>query len=102
MPIAGLVVNRATAAPPGDLSAELALVAAERTELDGDKLTSSLLRLHADRMRILARETRLRERFTAAHPHVATAIVPAMATDVHDLASLRRVGELLARTPREV
>ena len=36
------------------------------------------------------------ERFAAAHPHVPTAVVPALAGDVHDLTGLRRVGELLA------
>ncbi|MCW2815702.1 MAG: arsenite efflux ATP-binding protein ArsA, partial [Nocardioides sp.] len=34
--------------------------------------------------------------FAAAHPQVATAVVPALAADVHDLHGLRRVGELLS------
>jgi len=46
--------------------------------------------------RLVEREARLRERFAAAHPHVPTAVVPALAGDVHDLTGLRRVGELLA------
>ena len=37
-----------------------------------------------------------RARFAAAHPTVPTAVVPALAGDVHDLIGLRRVGELLA------
>jgi hypothetical protein len=32
----------------------------------------------------------------AAHPGVPTAAIPALATDVHDLDGLRRVGQLLA------
>ena len=56
-----------------------------------------MLRLHADRMKRLARETRLRQRFQAAHPHVPTVVVPALSTDVHDLEGLRRIGELLVR-----
>jgi len=96
MPLAGLVVNRASAVPPGTLSAEEALVAAERLERDGDGLAPGLLRLHSDRVRIVAREARLRQRFSAAHPDVPTAVVPALSTDVHDLDGLRRIGDLLA------
>ncbi len=64
---------------------------------DHPGLTAGLLRLHADRVRIVARETRLRQRFSAAHPDVPTAVVPALSTDVHDLDGLRLVGDLLAR-----
>ena len=59
-------------------------------------ITAGLLRLHAARLAVVAREQRLRQRFTAAHPDVATAVVPALATDVHDLEWLRLVGHLLA------
>jgi hypothetical protein len=45
---------------------------------------------------MVARETRLCARFSAAHPDVPTAVVPALSTDVHDLDGLRRVGELLS------
>jgi anion-transporting ArsA/GET3 family ATPase len=99
MPLAGLVVNRASAVPPGGLSAEQAMVAAERleaTEPTDVGITSGLLRLHVDRMQMVAREARLRTRFAAAHPSVPTSVVPALSTDVHDLDGLRRIGELLA------
>jgi anion-transporting ArsA/GET3 family ATPase len=97
MPLAGLIVNRATTAPPGDLSAAGALAAAERLRSEGeDGLTAGLLRLHADRVRLVERERALRERFAAAHPRVPTMVVPALAGDVHDLAGLRTVGGLLA------
>jgi anion-transporting ArsA/GET3 family ATPase len=96
MPLAGLVVNRASLVPPGSLSAEEALVAAERLERDGTELAPGLLRLHSDRVRIVAREARLRQRFNAAHPDVPTVVVPALSTDVHDLDGLRRIGALLA------
>jgi anion-transporting ArsA/GET3 family ATPase len=97
MPLAGLVVNRASSAPQGEVSAEEATAAAERLRKDDpDSLTAGLLRLHADRMRLVARETRLRRRFEAAHPQVPTAVVPALAGDVHDLDGLRQVGALLA------
>jgi anion-transporting ArsA/GET3 family ATPase len=97
MPLAGLVVNRASSEPQGEVSAEEATAAAERLRKDDpDSLTAGLLRLHADRMRLVARETRLRRRFEAAHPQVPTAVVPALAGDVHDLSGLRQVGALLA------
>ena len=96
MPLAGLVVNRASALPPGGLTAEQALVAVEKLEREADGVTAGLLRLHADRVRIVAREARLRQRFGAAHPNVPTVVVPALSTDVHDLDGLRRVGELLS------
>jgi anion-transporting ArsA/GET3 family ATPase len=97
MPLAGLVVNRASPAPLGDLSADEAMAAASRLDkLDGAALSGGLLRLHADRTRLVEREARLRDRFAAAHPKVPTAVVPALAGDVHDLTGLRRVGELLA------
>jgi anion-transporting ArsA/GET3 family ATPase len=98
MPLAGLVVNRAAHAPGGRLSAERALAAAERLEEDGAAgPTAGLLRLHADRSRIVARESRLRGRFATAHPDVPTAVVPALSTDVHDLDGLRVVGDLLSQ-----
>ncbi len=97
MPLAGLVVNRAGPAPAGDLSADEAMAAAERLgRTDPDSTTAGLLRLHADQTRLVERETRLRSRFAAAHPQVPTAVVPALATDVHDLDGLRRIGTLLA------
>ncbi len=56
-------------------------------------LATAALRLHAERMQLVATERRLAERFTAAHPLVPVAEVPAQAEDVHDLAGLRTVGE---------
>jgi anion-transporting ArsA/GET3 family ATPase len=135
MPLAGLVVNRASPAARGGLSAEQALAAAQRLDeaaqtdqtgqaaqtdqtgqtgqtgetgetgeeaggsAAGDGVTAALLRLHADRARIVARETRLRRRFSTVHPDVPTAVVPALSVDVHDLDGLRRVGDLLSHTP---
>ncbi|MEU2428999.1 MULTISPECIES: ArsA family ATPase [unclassified Streptomyces] len=60
------------------------------------QLTAGLLRLHAERMQVLAREQRTRDRFTALHPEVAVAEVAALPGDVHDLAGLRAIGERLA------
>ena len=100
MPLAGLVVNRVSRTPAGDLSGEEALAAAERLDRSGSSrtagTTAGMLRLHADRTRLVAREARLRHRFAVAHPDVAAALVPALSTDVHDLDGLRLVGDLLA------
>ena len=97
MPLAGLVVNRASPAPVGGLPADEAMAAYARLEQGRDgSPTAGLLRLHADRCRLVEREAGLRDRFAAAHPRVPTAVVPALAGDVHDLAGLRQIGELLA------
>ena len=39
---------------------------------------------------MVEREARAARRFAAAHPQVPTAVVPALAGDVHDLDGLRR------------
>ena len=97
MPLAGLVVNRASPEPQGSLSADEAMAAATRLrKRSPGSLTAGLLRLHADQTRMVEREALLRDRFAAAHPEVATAVIPALAGDVHDLVGLRRVGDLLA------
>jgi anion-transporting ArsA/GET3 family ATPase len=100
MPLAGLVVNRAAVDPGEEVSAAAATAGFERLRASGDGdggLAAGLLRLHADRKLIVEREDRLRRRFATGHPGVATAVVPALATDVHDLDGLRTIGELLAR-----
>ncbi|WP_405479359.1 ArsA-related P-loop ATPase [Streptomyces sp. NBC_00009] len=61
-----------------------------------DQLTAGLLRLHAERMQLLAREQRTRDRFAALHPEVAVTEVGALPGDVHDLAGLRTIGDRLA------
>jgi hypothetical protein len=62
--------------------------AQERTEL----LAAALLRLHAERMQVVARERRTRERFVSVHPEVPMVDVTALPGDVHDLAGLREIG----------
>ncbi|MEU1402777.1 ArsA family ATPase [Streptomyces sp. NPDC005728] len=66
------------------------------TERSVDQLAASLLRLHAERMQLLSREQRTRDRFTARHPEVAVVEVPALPGDVHDLTGLRDIGDRLA------
>ncbi|MEU1181226.1 ArsA family ATPase [Streptomyces sp. NPDC005820] len=67
-----------------------------------DQLTAGLLRLHAERMHLLSREQRTRDRFTALHPEVAVAEVAALPGDVHDLAGLRDIGSRLAANRPEL
>jgi len=100
MPLAGLVVNRASTPPADGLSADESLAAAARLRRGRQpasaELTADLLTLHADRVRLVRREHELRARFAAAHPDVSTVVVPALAGDVHDLQGLREIGGLLA------
>ncbi|MFL6061618.1 MAG: ArsA family ATPase [Marmoricola sp.] len=98
MPLAGLVVNRASSDPEGDLSAAAAMSGYEKlrdAEDAASRTTAGLLRLHADRKLVVERETRLRSRFATAHPGVRTVVLPALPSDVHDLEGLRRIGDLL-------
>ena len=100
MPLAGLVLNRVHRSGAAALSSGRSLTAAEDLDAlpDGDDvaLAAALLRLHADRMQVIAREERLTERFTSAHPAVPVGEVAAQPGDVHDLAGLRIVGSGLA------
>jgi anion-transporting ArsA/GET3 family ATPase len=97
MPLAGLVLNRVHTNPVAELSGSRSLAAAESLEESGSHAaTAALLRLHAERVAVCARETRLRERFVQAHAEVPVGTVTAFASDVHDLEGLRRIGAELA------
>ncbi|MCF8527577.1 MAG: ArsA family ATPase [Candidatus Nanopelagicales bacterium] len=104
MPLTGLVLNRMQQVDDPDLTAEQAASGAqllhERLSAGdaggNDTLTAALLELHAQRMLMADRQMHLADRFTAAHPGVAVASVPALAGDVHDLPGLREIGDLLA------
>jgi anion-transporting ArsA/GET3 family ATPase len=104
MPLAGLIVNRVhriggTTLSDG-LSQSRTLAAAETLDEQGDhRLTAALLRLHAERMQVVAREARLRDHFCTAHPAVRVADIGALAEDVHDLDSLQQVAADLASRP---
>jgi anion-transporting ArsA/GET3 family ATPase len=97
MPLAGLVVNRVHRPGTAALTPERTLAAAQSLdESGGHALAASVLRLHAERMALAARERRLQERFSGAQPGVPVAEVAALPGDVHDLAGLRTVGADLA------
>ncbi|QDY78108.1 ArsA family ATPase [Streptomyces qinzhouensis] len=82
--------------PPVDHAPEHPTPLEAHHEHTTEELTAGLLRLHAERMQVLAREQRMRDRFTALHPEVAVAHVAALPGDVHDLVGLRAIGEQLA------
>jgi anion-transporting ArsA/GET3 family ATPase len=99
MPLAGLVLNRTHPPASTRLSATRAEAAAEAAAEADDgspaALVAGALRVHADRMTLAAREQRLADRFTSAHPEVGMRAVPAAAGDVHDLEGLRVMAEAL-------
>jgi anion-transporting ArsA/GET3 family ATPase len=98
MPLAGLVINRASSAPEGDLTSAAAMAASEKLRDSDDEtemMAAGLLRLYSDRKLIVQRESALRARFATAHPRVRTVVLPALPSDVHDLDGLRRIGDLL-------
>jgi anion-transporting ArsA/GET3 family ATPase len=100
MPLAGLILNRVHRSPAARLSAARSLAAAETLQMLDETESAGLgiaaLRLHAERMRQAESERRLARRFTAAHPLVPVAQVPAQPGDVHDLNGLRVVGSAFA------
>jgi anion-transporting ArsA/GET3 family ATPase len=97
MPLAGLVVNRVHYSAADALNAERSLAAAESLDEHGEHpLAAAVLRIHAERVRLARRESRLRERFTRAHPDTPLVEVEALPDDVHDLGGLREVGTALA------
>ena len=118
MPLAGLILNRVHRSPAAQLSAARSLAAAEALQPAGVPagsppvipsasagepadatrypLVVTALRLHAERMQLIAAERRLAQRFTAAHPGVPVTQVTAQPEDVHDLAGLHTLGESLA------
>ncbi len=122
MPLAGLILNRVHHSPATGLSAARSLAAAEALQpgtVPGDPdnpqimmnggarepgrssrypLAVAALRLHAERMQLIASQRRLAQGFTAAHPAVPVAEIPAQPEDVHDLAGLATIGDSFAGT----
>jgi anion-transporting ArsA/GET3 family ATPase len=119
MPLAGLILNRVHGSPAARLSAARSLAAAEALLPAGGTaenapsasgndagappadatrypLAVAALRLHAERMQLIAAERRQAQRFTAAHPAVPVTRVTAQPEDVHDLAGLRVIGDSLS------
>jgi len=99
MPLAGLIVNRMHTTAVS-LSAERALALAE--DLAPDSPEAVALTRHAELQRTRERELQLVERFATARRTVPVRLVPAMVTDVYDVAALSAVGDaLMDSTPIE-
>jgi anion-transporting ArsA/GET3 family ATPase len=97
MPLACVVVNRVHRVAATQVSAERAVATAEvLAERKVKGPAAGLLRLHADRLALATAERRTITAFAAGRADVPVVEVPAMATDVHDVGGLRRVGEELA------
>jgi len=101
MPLAGVVVNRATVSTEQALDCETAMAAAKAAAVDDDAHdgTSEVLWVHARRVRRLEAERQVAARLTRLNPPVPTVVAPARPLDVTDLDSLRAVGEDLATGP---
>ncbi|MFF0338673.1 ArsA family ATPase [Kribbella sp. NPDC004875] len=96
MPLAGVVLNRVTNTQAPELSAERSLAAAEKLEeADKSPLTAAVLRLHADKMQQVVGDHKRADRFRRGHRSIRIVEVPALPDDVHDLAGLRTIGDLL-------
>ncbi|HXW43643.1 MAG TPA: ArsA family ATPase [Streptosporangiaceae bacterium] len=102
MPLAGLILNRVQRPPAAQLSAARSLAAAETLDATassgGYPLAVAALRLHAHTMQQAAAQRRVAEHFTAAHPLVPVAEVPAQPDDIHDLDGLRKIGEAFGQS----
>jgi anion-transporting ArsA/GET3 family ATPase len=97
MPLAGVVVNRVHRVAATQLSRDRAVATAEMlAERKAKGPAAGLLRLHADRMALANAEQRTIRAFAARRADVPFVEVPAMATDVHDVEGLRRIGAALA------
>ncbi|WP_332644242.1 ArsA family ATPase [Aeromicrobium sp.] len=99
MPLAGLVINRVHDEGAQGITAADAESAGRRLASGSatDQVAAELLAIHAARLKVSARESRLKSGFAAAHGGVPTVSVAALAGDVHDLEGLREIGELLAK-----
>jgi len=98
MPLAGVIVNRTRVAAPVEggepLPAARAEAAAEELAAS-QPLAAAALRVHAEVAAAAQHDARMTRRFASAHPDVPLVGVPALPQDVHDLAGLRTIGELL-------
>ena len=101
MPLAGVVVNRATVSTEHALDSDAALAAAEAAAADEDVHdgTAEVLLVHARRVRRLEAEREVAARLRKLSPPVPTVVAQARPLDVTDLEALRAVGEDLATGP---
>jgi len=90
--IVDLPAGKADSGTPDGTSDRTEGDAPTSTQHRTDILAAGLLRLHAERMQVVARERRTRDRFVSVHPEVPMVDVTALPGDVHDLEGLRAIG----------
>jgi anion-transporting ArsA/GET3 family ATPase len=92
MPLAGMVLNR-THPVPESLAALSAVSVdqAMRRVQDADPLTAGVLSVFGQLQAINAEERRMLARVTRAHPGLPIRQIPALPTDVHEVADLRAI-----------
>jgi len=98
MPLAGVIVNRTRFAAPVTGGEPLAAARAEAAAEElaaAQPLAAAALRVHAEVAAAAQHDARMTRRFASAHPEVPLVPLPALPQDVHDLAGLRTIGELL-------
>ncbi len=95
MPLAGLVLNRVHHVA-AELTAEESLKAAAVLDGTGHRVTAEVLRLHANLVALVGRESAVAATFSRAHPGVRVARVAAQPVDIHDIDGLRTIGTALA------
>ncbi|WP_432558754.1 ArsA family ATPase [Granulicoccus sp. GXG6511] len=101
MPLRGVAINRVHGSSLDVSAARATALVEELTPAGADaedahRLERLALARHARRMQTVERERELIEKFKLTNPRIPMAEVPAQTQDVNDLASLRRVGALLA------
>ncbi len=95
MPLSGLVLNRVHASAV-TVSSARALSLVEDLDPNTQPVEVEALRRHARLMRVIEAEGRLMDRFASSRPAVSQTLVQSLPTDVTDVASLRRIGAMLA------
>ena len=98
MPVAALGLNRLVRPATRTLDARGADGAAERLTGGGQEARAAraLLRVGAASDRVAERHAQVLAELRSSHPDLLVSVAAAEATDVHDLAALRRVGTSLA------
>lgn len=100
MPVSGLVVNRVHRAEVDLTAGRTQALLEDAVEpasagSESERLGTLALRLHLQRVQVIATEHSRVRRFTASHPDLPVLRLPAMGSDVTELADLRALGETM-------
>jgi anion-transporting ArsA/GET3 family ATPase len=93
MPLLGLMLNRTHSVSIPGLSADDARAAAAALDAAGEHAsTADALRIHAELIEQVVRETEVTAKFRRLHPRVPIVAITAQPADVHDIDGLRGIG----------